>query len=129
MTDREKAIVMAHTGICMLTGEKFNVFHKYIEEILERSVYTHELAFENIQEEIKEKSKPDFIKLCRDYEPEKETPTATINCKGYGQNGCSATILCDKANHCMKFPLPFGYKCDEYELGRELNMYDQEGVK
>lgn len=26
MTDREKAIVMAYTGVVMLTGEKLNVF-------------------------------------------------------------------------------------------------------
>ena len=30
MTDKEKAIVMAHTGICMLTGDKFQIFHKYV---------------------------------------------------------------------------------------------------
>lgn len=64
MTDKEKAIVMAHTGICMLTGEKYGVFHKYIEDILGRPVYTHELAMQSISDEIKEKSRDDFIKLC-----------------------------------------------------------------
>lgn len=66
MTDREKAIVMAHTGICMLTGEKFGVFHAYIEDIMGRPVYTHELAIQSISDEIKEKSRDDFIKLCRE---------------------------------------------------------------
>lgn len=37
MTDREKAIVMAHTGICMLTGDKFRIFHKYVEDIMGRA--------------------------------------------------------------------------------------------
>lgn len=64
MTDKEKAIVMAHTGICMLTGEKYGVFHKYIEDIMGRPVYTHELATQSISNEIKEKSRDDFIKLC-----------------------------------------------------------------
>lgn len=64
MTDREKAIVMAHTGICMLAGEKFGVFHAYIEDIMGRPVYTHELAIQSISDEIKEKSRDDFIKLC-----------------------------------------------------------------
>ena len=64
MTDKEKAIVMAHTGICMLAGEKFGVFHAYIEDILGRPVYTHELATQSISDEIKEKSRDDFIKLC-----------------------------------------------------------------
>ena len=66
MTDREKAIVMAHTGICMLAGEKFGVFHAYIEDIMRRPVYTHELAIQSISDEIKEKSRNDFIKLCKE---------------------------------------------------------------
>ena len=66
MTDREKAIVMAHTGICMLAGEKFRVFHAYIEDIMGRPVYTHELAIQSISDEIKEKSRDDFIKLCKE---------------------------------------------------------------
>lgn len=43
MTDKEKAIVMAYTGRCMLTEDKFQIFHEY-----------------------KEKSKADFIALCAD---------------------------------------------------------------
>ena len=44
MTKQECAIIMAHTGICMLTGEEFNEFHKYVEYIMGRPVWTHELA-------------------------------------------------------------------------------------
>jgi hypothetical protein len=69
MTDKEKAIVMAHTGIAMLTGEKFSIFHKYIEDILDRPVWTHELADDSVYEEIKEKSKSDFIELCKNEGP------------------------------------------------------------
>ena len=32
MTDKEKAIIMAYTGIAMLVGDKFDIFHQYIEE-------------------------------------------------------------------------------------------------
>lgn len=66
MTDREKAIITAYTGITMLTGEKFSIFHKYIEDLLGRPVWTHELATKAVWNEIKEKSKPDFLKLCAD---------------------------------------------------------------
>ena len=59
MTDREKAIVMAHTGICMLTGNKFQIFHKYVEDIMGRPIMTHEIGF--LENAIKEKSKADFI--------------------------------------------------------------------
>jgi hypothetical protein len=66
MTDKEKAIVMAYTGVAMLTGEKFSIFHKYIEDIMERPVFTHELASKLVCEQIKEKSRNDFLRLCKD---------------------------------------------------------------
>jgi len=64
MTDREKAIVMAYTGACMLTGYKFQIFHKYVEEIMGRPIWTHEMA--QLADDIKEKSKDDFMALCAD---------------------------------------------------------------
>lgn len=70
ITDREKAIIMAHTGICMLAGEDFSIYHKYIEEIMERPVYTHELADKRVTDEIAEKSKGDFLSICRKKEAE-----------------------------------------------------------
>lgn len=66
MTDREKAIVMAYTGICMLTGDKFQIYHKYVEDIMGRPVWTHEMALDSIADEIMAKSKDDFIALCVD---------------------------------------------------------------
>lgn len=68
MTDKEKAIVMAYTGVCMLSGDKFQIFHKYIEDIMGRPVYIHELADKVVEDEIKEKAKADFIALCEDQE-------------------------------------------------------------
>ena len=64
MTDHERAIITAYTGITMLAGNKFEIFHKYIENILGRPVWTHELADPAVWEEIKEKSKKDFLELC-----------------------------------------------------------------
>lgn len=66
MTKQECAIIMAQTGICMLTGEEFNEFHKYIEYIMGRPVWTHELADKEIWEEIKKKSEDDFMNLCKE---------------------------------------------------------------
>ena len=65
MTDREKAIVMAYTGTAMLAGDNLGIFYEYLREILGRPVYTHELADPNMQALIEEKSKPDFLELCR----------------------------------------------------------------
>lgn len=66
MTDREKAIVMAYTGICMLTKDKWSVFHEYVESIMGRPVYTHEMETKAVYDLIKEKARPDFIALCSD---------------------------------------------------------------
>ena len=76
MTDREKAIVMAYTGVAMLNGEKFSIFHEYIEKILGRPVWTHELAIESVWNEIKEKSKNDFIEICKTDERENDNDTS-----------------------------------------------------
>lgn len=69
MTDREKAIVMAYTGVCMLAGDKLSIFYKYVKEIMGRPIYTHEMAIKAIDDEIKEKAKADFIALCAEQEP------------------------------------------------------------
>lgn len=37
--------------------------HKYIEKLLGRSVWTHELASETLWKTIKEKAKSDFLKI------------------------------------------------------------------
>ena len=66
MTDREKAIVMAYTGVCMLSGDKIDEFYKYLAELYERPVYTHEIAMLDIRS----KSKLDFVSLCVNEQPE-----------------------------------------------------------
>lgn len=65
MTKQEAAIIMAYTGKTMLTGDDFSIFHKYIENKLKRPVWTHELGFDVVFEQIKEASKEDFINLCK----------------------------------------------------------------
>ncbi len=65
MTKRECAIVMAHTGICMLTDGDFQIFHEYVEKIMGRPVWTHEMGIPEVAEEIKQKSLADFLELCK----------------------------------------------------------------
>lgn len=60
MTLHEKVVLSAYTGILMCD---FAEVHKYIEKILERPVWTHELASEALLNEIKEKAKSDFLKI------------------------------------------------------------------
>lgn len=63
MTKEERIIVSAYTGYLMCD---MHDVHKYIERKLGRPVWTHELASEHIQEEIKQKTKNDFLSLCSD---------------------------------------------------------------
>ena len=65
MTDREKAIVMAYTGRTMLAGDKLGIFYKYVQEKLGRSVMTHELAYQEVQDAIEEAAKKDFIAIAK----------------------------------------------------------------
>lgn len=62
MTDRERAIVMAYTGVVMLAGDKLGVFYDYVSEKLGRPIYTHE--FDDYEETIKKLAKDDFLSLC-----------------------------------------------------------------
>lgn len=62
MTHREKVIISAFTGVLMCD---FNDVHEYIEKLLGRPVWTHQLADEKIWNEIKEASKSDFIAICK----------------------------------------------------------------
>lgn len=65
MTKREGAILSAYTGLMLCD---FYDFHKYVEEIMERPVWTHELGFPNIQNEIKKRSKTDFENIMKHLE-------------------------------------------------------------
>ena len=65
MTKNEAAVIMAYTGQVMLVGDDLDIFHRYIERILNRPVFTHELGSESVLDEIKEKSKNDFLDICK----------------------------------------------------------------
>lgn len=62
MTTRESAIIGAFTGV--LAGP-FDELHKYVEEIMGRPVWTHEMGNKDIATQIKEKARDDFIALAR----------------------------------------------------------------
>lgn len=66
MTDQEKAVIMAYTGYVTLKGDKFSIYHKYVEELLKRPVYTHELGDIILSKQIKALSRDDFIAICND---------------------------------------------------------------
>lgn len=63
LTKEQAAIIGAYTGI---TAGPFSDIHEYIEKIMGRPVFIHELADENLCDEIREKAKPDFLAICVD---------------------------------------------------------------
>lgn len=108
MTDREKAIVMAYTGIAMLTGNKLDIFYKYLSELYGRPVYTHEI----ISLDVKNKAKQDFILLCKTEQPEPircceckwwdVSPSSTSapafhRCRGFEKHHTKADEFCSRA--------------------------------
>lgn len=48
----------AATGYMM---SDFSDMHEYVEQIMERPVFTHEMGSEGIAEEIRKKAHPDFV--------------------------------------------------------------------
>lgn len=61
MTIDEKIVVSAYTGYLMCD---FDLMHRYIEKIMGRPVWTHELGMDIFNKELREKVKPDFLKIC-----------------------------------------------------------------
>ena len=61
MTKREKAVVGAYTGVLM---GKFDDMHAYIEEVMGRPVFTHELANKPTIEEIEDRARDEFLAIC-----------------------------------------------------------------
>lgn len=60
MTEREAAIVSAYTGY--LIGS-FDAMQKYVEELMEGPVWTHQLASGEFAEEIRKRAKADFVAM------------------------------------------------------------------
>lgn len=67
MTIKEKVICECFTGICFCVGNERDEVYKYLSEKFGRTVFTHELADYKMQEEIKTRTREDFIKVCNGY--------------------------------------------------------------
>lgn len=63
MTNKEKLIVSAYTGILMV---EWSEFHQFIEKLLGRPILAHEFDNEEVIEEILANVKDDFMKLCEE---------------------------------------------------------------
>jgi hypothetical protein len=61
LTREQAAIIGLYTGVSV---GPFEDVHKLAEDLLERPVFTHELANDNVWEKLKELIKPQFVDLC-----------------------------------------------------------------
>lgn len=66
MTKHEAAVIETYTGVVMLTGDDRKLIYEYAEKLLGFPIFTHE--FPEHADKLKELSKPDFIKICRNLE-------------------------------------------------------------
>lgn len=66
MTKQEAAIIETYTGICMLTGDNRKYAYEYASKLIGRPIFSHE--FPMFEQVLKEKSKLDFIQICKHLE-------------------------------------------------------------
>lgn len=103
MTKYEAIVVSAYTGFLMCD---FNDMHEYIEKKLGRPIYTHELALDLIQDEIHEKVKPDFLKICEEVNKDNgaelkpklgkwiQVDDVSYKCSVCGETSCCRGLFC-----------------------------------
>jgi hypothetical protein len=66
LTIEQSAVISAYTGV--LCGP-FGAYHEYVEKVMERPVWTHEMANPDVMAQIREAAKPDFLALCAEQLP------------------------------------------------------------
>ncbi len=121
MTLKERVIVETYTGVCMTSPDERLEVYKYMAQIMGRPVYTHELAEDEIQSELKEKSKPDFLSLCKEESVEDKNH---IDSSSFDSKNIIAALkllqaVCDDHNACGGCPL-FNEKTTACALKYEL---------
>ena len=66
LTKEQAAIIGAYTGF---TAGPFSDVHNYIEKLMGRPVWTHEMASKELMDKVREKSKSDFLAICAEGTP------------------------------------------------------------
>ncbi len=66
LTKEQAAIVGVYTGF---SCGPFQDVHELAEKLLNRPILTHEMAFPEIWDQLREKVKPQFLEICHESEP------------------------------------------------------------
>lgn len=60
-TPEQGAVISAFTGVLACS---YPVFHEYVEKLMGRPVFTHELASKEFEAELQRRARADFVALC-----------------------------------------------------------------
>lgn len=117
----------AYTGV-LLTD--FESFHEFTEKIMDRPVWTTELASEVFWDELKEKVEPTVKLMCKQAEENKECswgPGVDVKLNGISVEPCvykevgvyhGATVIVSKCKKCGKIDISW-VPGEGYEYGPE----------
>lgn len=61
LSKEQALLISAYTGFLVVND--FSDMHQYVEKVMGRSVWTHEFADKEFNKELREKLRPDFLKL------------------------------------------------------------------
>lgn len=63
LTKEQAAIIGVYSGI---SCGPFSDIHELAEKLLDRPIFTHEMAFPEIWDQLREKVKPQFLEICHE---------------------------------------------------------------
>lgn len=66
LTKEQAAIIGVYSGI---SCGPFSDVHELAEKLLDRPVFTHELAYRHIWNDLREKVTPQFLEICHEPKP------------------------------------------------------------
>lgn len=103
MTREEAILLSAYTGFLLV--QDFSDVHKFCEDTLGRSIWTHEFADEDVQKEIQDKLRPQIMKLIYSTNALRPVSRDRIEKVWSGCHECSGCKLCiwnetKKCNDC-----------------------------
>ena len=116
MTAKEAAVIQIFTGTVMLKGDQLKYAYEYASKLIGRPIYTHE--FYTLEEELKERSREDFIEICKNL-TEENKDDKNQRCP---VGGVDRTQKVDKISLQNAVETPFWMAVWAAEPGREIEV-------
>lgn len=127
MTREEAILLSAYTGF--LLAPDFSEVHKFCEDTLGRSIWTHEFADSCVQKEIQEKLRPQIMELVQNIAALRPVSREQVEILWRGEWIECQTAFGEKYNKCSRcgFTPSFGYpafcaSCGSANTGEAVQM-------